>query len=89
MLEQQLQKPEEEKEEEETAEEPLSEMDRLMKLLYNRMLDNELNEKYANQIVDEMEKSTKPNVPFEYALTNVYQNGRSDEKNHFRSFPCR
>ena len=73
LLEQQLQRPEEEKEEEEAAEEPLSELDRLMKLLYNRMLDNELDEKYANQILDEMEKSTKPNIPFEYALANVYQ----------------
>ena len=44
-----------------------------MKLLYNKLLDNEVDEKYANQIIDEMEKSAKPNMPFEYALTNVYQ----------------
>lgn len=71
LLEQQLQKPEEEKEEEE--EEPPSEFEKLMKLLYNTMLDNEVDEKYANQIIDEMEKSAKPNMPFDYALTNVYQ----------------
>ena len=50
-------------------------MDRLMKLLYNRMLDNELNEKYANQIVDEMEKSTKPNVPLICAYQCVSEDG--------------
>lgn len=71
LLEQQLQKPEEEKAEEE--EKPPSEFEKLMKLLYNTMLDNEVDEKYANQIIDEMEKSAKPNMPFDYALTNVYQ----------------
>lgn len=72
LLEQQIQKPEEEKPEEE-PETPPSEFERLMKLLYNKLLDNEVDEKYANQIIDEMEKSAKPNMPFEYALTNVYQ----------------
>ena len=72
LLEQQLQKPEEEKAEEE-EEKPPSEFEKLMKLLYNTMLDNEVDEKYANQIIDEMEKSAKPNMPFDYALTNVYQ----------------
>ena len=69
LLDQQLQKPEEEKAEEE-EEKPPSEFE---KLLYNTMLDNEVDEKYANQIIDEMEKSAKPNMPFDYALTNVYQ----------------
>ncbi|MCI9200877.1 MAG: flagellar biosynthesis protein FlhF [Lachnospiraceae bacterium] len=73
LLEQQLQKPEEEKAEEEEEEKPPSEFEKLMKLLYNTMLDNEVDEKYANQIIDEMEKSAKPNMPFDYALTNVYQ----------------
>ena len=73
LLEQQLQKPEEEKVEEEEEEKPPSEFEKLMKLLYNTMLDNEVDEKYANQIIDEMEKSAKPNMPFDYALTNVYQ----------------
>ena len=44
-----------------------------MKLLYNTMLENEVNEKYANQIIDEIEKSNKPNMPFDYALSNIYQ----------------
>ncbi len=72
LLEQQLQKPEENREKEE-EEEKTSELEKFMKLLYNTMLDNEVSEKYANQIIDEIEKSAKPNMPFDYALTNIYQ----------------
>lgn len=72
LLEQQLQKPEEEHTEDE-GEAPASELEKFMKLLYNTMLDNEVSEKYANQIIDEIEKSAKPNIPFDYALTNIYQ----------------
>jgi len=50
-----------------------SQMIKFMKLLYNTMLDNEVNEKYANQIIHEMQKNTKPNMPFDHALANVYQ----------------
>lgn len=78
LLEQQLQKPEEskegkEKEAEAENEEGPDEIERFMKLLYNTMLENEVNEKYANQIIDEMRKMNKPNMPFDYALANVYQ----------------
>ena len=72
LLEQQFQKPEEERVEVE-EEAPASELEKFMKLLYNTMLDNEVSEKYANQIIDEIEKSAKPNIPFDYALTNIYQ----------------
>lgn len=76
LLEQQMQKPEEGKTEDkaETAEEEQpSEMEQFMKLLYNTMLENEVNETYANQIIDEMEKANKPNMPFDFALSNIYQ----------------
>lgn len=76
LLEQQLQKPEEHKEKEEEApeeEKKPDELEKFMKLLYNTMLDNEVNETYANQIIDEMEKMNKPGLPFDYALANVYQ----------------
>lgn len=43
------------------------------KLLYNMMIDNEVHEKYANAIIEEAEKSNKPNMPFDYMLTNIYQ----------------
>lgn len=71
LLEQQLQKPEEAKDEPEEQEE--TEVDRFMKLLYYTMLENEVNEQYANQIVDEIKKINKPNMPFNYALANTYQ----------------
>lgn len=53
--------------------EPQGELVKFMKLLYNTMLDNEVDEKYANQIMDEIEKIHKPNMPFDYALANTYQ----------------
>lgn len=71
LLEQQLQKPEELKSEDEEDKE--SEIERFMKLLYNTMLNNEVSEQYANQIIDEVEKLNKPNMPFDYALANIYQ----------------
>lgn len=43
------------------------------KLLYNTMIDNEVHEKYANAIIEEAEKTNKPNMPFDYMLTNIYQ----------------
>ncbi|MDE6201897.1 MAG: flagellar biosynthesis protein FlhF, partial [Lachnospiraceae bacterium] len=71
LLEQQLQKPEEAKEE--LDEQPETEIERFMKLLYNTMLDNEVDEQYANQIIDEFEKINKPNMPFDHVLSNIYQ----------------
>lgn len=50
-----------------------SEQIKFMKLLYNTMIDNEVHEKYANQIIEEAEKNANPNMPFDYCLTNVYQ----------------
>lgn len=75
MLEAQLQKPEAENEntEHEKAPEISTEVSKFVKLLYNTMIDNEINEKYANQIIEEMEKNINPNTPFEMALSNTYQ----------------
>jgi len=77
MLEAQLQKPETESvnstnESEEKAE-VSDEVGKFVKLLYNTMLDNEINEQFANQIIEEMEKNIKPNTPFEMALSSIYQ----------------
>ncbi len=49
------------------------EQDKFIRLLYNKMIDNEVDEKYANQILEEIEKSKKPNTPIDYILANVYQ----------------
>lgn len=73
LLEQQLQKPEEEKKEEEKKEEEISETDMFMKLLHRTMLENEVDEAYAGQIIEEIEKVNKPNCPFDFALANTYQ----------------
>lgn len=73
LLEQQLKKPEEETEEAPEEETKEDEMSRFIKLVYNTMLDNEVDEKYANLIIDEMEKNNKPGTPFDHALADVYQ----------------
>ena len=49
------------------------EQDKFIRLLYNTMIDNEVDEKYANQILEDIEKSKKPNMPFDYILANIYQ----------------
>jgi len=61
-----------EKQEEELSE---AEMERgkFVRLLYNTMLENEVDEKYANQIIEELGRNKKPNMPFDYILANVYQ----------------
>lgn len=51
----------------------ITEQDKFIRLLYNTMLDSEVDEKYANQIVDDVDKTRKPNLPFDYILANVYQ----------------
>lgn len=79
LLEQQLKKPTDKKasgeEQPESVEKKAekSEMYVFLRLLYNKMIDNEINEKYANQIIDEVDKNSKPNMPFDYALSNIYQ----------------
>jgi flagellar biosynthesis protein FlhF len=42
-------------------------------LLYNSLIGNEDDEIYVNQLTDEVEKISKPGLPFDYALANVYQ----------------
>jgi flagellar biosynthesis protein FlhF len=44
-----------------------------IKLLYNTLIENEVDEIYVNQLTDELEKISKPGLPFDYALANVYQ----------------
>ena len=44
-----------------------------IKLLYNTLIENEVDEIYANQLTDEVEKISKPGMAFDFALANVYQ----------------
>lgn len=73
LLEQQLQKPEDEKEEAQEEKKEETETDKFMHLLHNTMLENEVDEKYAREIMEEIELINKPNIPFDYALANIYQ----------------
>ena len=72
LLEQQLQKPEEEKEEPKEEKKEETETDKFMHLLHDTMLENEVDEKYAREIMDEIELINRPNIPFDYALANIY-----------------
>ena len=42
-------------------------------LLYKMLLDNEIEETYANQLVEELDGSVKPDMPIDYLLSVVYQ----------------
>lgn len=63
---------EEESEKEPEKQEP-SEQEKFMRLLYNTMLENEVDEKYANQIINDVDKAEKPDLPIDFILANVYQ----------------
>lgn len=47
---------------------------KFFQLIYNTLLDNEVQEKYANQIIDEISASSrKENVSIDTLLANIYQ----------------
>lgn len=52
---------------------PANESFRFLKLLYGTLLDNEVNEKYVNQIMDEIEKVMRNGSSVDYILVNIYQ----------------
>lgn len=61
-----------------------SEQEKIIKLLYDTLIDNEVDEKYANLLLDEMEKSKNHNLPVDHVLSNIYQKmvlkfGKSEE----------
>ena len=77
LLQQQLRVSEEEKKEEvkeEIKEDKVSdETMTFVKLLYNTMIENEVCDKYANQLIDEIEQKGKPDMQMDFVLSNVYQ----------------
>lgn len=46
---------------------------KFLQLIYNTLLDNEVQEKYANQIIDEISVTGKESVSIDTLLANVYQ----------------
>ena len=77
LLQQQLMKNEEEKKvesKEEGKEEQISEETMtFIKLLYNTMIENEVKDSYANELIDEIERKGKPDMQMDFVLSNVYQ----------------
>lgn len=58
---------------EKKGEEKNPEQDKFIRLLYNKMLDNEMDEKYVNSILEDASKTKKADLPFDYLLANIYQ----------------
>lgn len=52
---------------------PTSEEINFVRLLYNALIKNEVNEKYVNQILDEVERFIRPGNSVDTILSNVYQ----------------
>lgn len=46
---------------------------KFLRLIYNKLIDNEVNEKYANQIIDDIESSLKKESNIDSILSAVYQ----------------
>lgn len=44
-----------------------------LKLLYNKMTDNEVSEKYAKEIIDEIDRNCKADVTMDFMLSEIYQ----------------
>lgn len=78
---------------EEAPEKPQSSEElNFVRILYNTLLNNEVNEKYINQILEEIEKFVRPGNSVDTILSNVYQKlilrfGRSNTINLSGSKP--
>lgn len=59
----------------ETAEdeEQDSELKKFRRLIYDTMLENEVDEKYVEKIMEEIDRIQKPNMPLDYLLASIYQ----------------
>lgn len=74
LLEEKLKKREDEKEAQKPEEEKKNtEMTEFIRLLYNTMIENEIHEKYANQMIDEIEQNFGEKMQVEHVLSHIYQ----------------
>ena len=55
------------------GEEPDRETSRFLRLLYNTMIDNDIDEKYVNELVSNADKIGKPGAKLDHYLSAVYQ----------------
>ena len=44
-----------------------------LRLLYNKMTDNEISDKYAKEIIDEIDRNCKADVTMDFMLSEIYQ----------------
>lgn len=49
------------------------ELTKFRKLIYDTMLENEVDGKYLAKVMEEIDKIQKPNMPFDYVLATIYQ----------------
>lgn len=56
-----------------SAEEPDRETSRFLRLLYNTMIDNDIDEKYVNELVSNADSLGKPGAKLDHYLSAVYQ----------------
>ncbi|MCI8495452.1 MAG: flagellar biosynthesis protein FlhF [Lachnospiraceae bacterium] len=54
-------------------ESPVDENLKFIKMIYSILLDNEVDEKYVNQIMDEVEKVMKSGISVDHILSSIYQ----------------
>ncbi len=73
LLEKKLSQPPEEQKEEFPKEALMDENLKFVKMIYSILLENEVNEKYCNQIMDEVEKVLKKGASLDYILSSIYQ----------------
>lgn len=50
-----------------------SELEEFINLVYETMIDNEVNVKYANEMIDEVRKVVRGDMDMEYILSQIYQ----------------
>lgn len=73
LLEKKLAQPSEEQKEDLPKDAPMDENLKFVKMIYGILLENEVDEKYVNQIMDEVEKVMKKGASVDYILSNIYQ----------------
>ena len=65
------------------------ELKKFRQLIYDTMVENEVDEKYLEKVMEEIDKIQKPNMPFDYLLASIYQRmilkfGRRGKNHHHR-----
>lgn len=76
LIEEKLSRDESEKEDDSTVsshDEKPDEMVQFLKLVYSTLMDNEIDEKYANELMGELEQMRRPGATMDYILSNIYQ----------------